>query len=78
MVRNGDIRLLALNGIEPTKETIRDDSYPIASEFYAITASPIGTPAPEETNETLSAFLEWILSPQGQRLVEETGYVSVR
>lgn len=78
MVQNGDIRFLALNGVEPTKETIRDDSYPIASAFYAVTASAAGEPAPQESNEAMAAFLEWILSEQGQYIVEETGYVSVR
>ena len=78
MARNGDIRLLALDGVEPTKETIRDGTYPISSYFYAVTAAPIGKPAPEERNETMAAFLNWILSPQGQTLVEETGYVGVR
>lgn len=78
MVQSGDIRLLALNGVEPTKETIRDNSYPIASEFYAVTASPIGEPAPQETNETMAAFLEWILSEQGQWIIEETGYVALK
>ena len=77
MVQNGDIRLLALNGVEPTKETIRDATYPISSHFYAITAAPIGDPSPEERNETMAAFLEWILSPQGQTLIEETGYVGL-
>lgn len=77
MVQNGDIRLLALNGVEPTKETIRDGTYPISSHFYAVTAAPIREPAPEERNETMSAFLEWILSPQGQTLIEETGYVGL-
>lgn len=77
MVQNGEIRLLALNGIEPTRETIRDGSYPIASEFYAITCSPIGTPAPEETNPHLAAFLDWILSEEGQFIVEQTGYVGM-
>ena len=78
MARNGDIRLLALDGVEPTKETIRDSTYPISSYFYAVTAAPIGKPAPEERNETMAAFLNWILSPQGQTLVEETGYVGLR
>ena len=75
MVRSGDIRLLALDGVEPAKETIRDGTYPIASHFYAVTAAPIGQPAPEETNAYMAAFLEWILSPQGQAIIEETGYV---
>ncbi len=77
MVGNDQIRLLALNGVAPTKETIRDGSYPISSYFYAVTASPIGSPAPEESNETLRAFLDWCTGPQGQWIVEQVGYVSI-
>lgn len=75
MVANGDIRLLAVNGVLPTKETIRDGSYPLTGEFYAITASSIGMPAPERYNRELGAFLDWILSEQGQEIIEKTGYV---
>lgn len=77
MVSDGDIRLLAVNGVLPTKETIRDGSYPLASEFYAVTASPVGIPAPESSNKELGAFLNWILSEQGQEIIEKTGYVSL-
>lgn len=77
MVHNGDIRLLALDGVFPTRETIRDGSYPISSPFYAVTASQAGQPAPQETDEALGAFLDWILSPEGQSLVEATGYVAL-
>lgn len=77
MVGNDQIRLLSLNGAAPTKDTIRDGSYPISSYFYAITASPIGQPAPEETNPTLKAFLDWCQGPQGQWIVEEVGYVGL-
>lgn len=77
MVENEQIRLLTLNGVEPTKETIRSGEYPISSNFFAVTAAPIGQPAPEETNEDLRAFLDWILSEQGQELIEKTGYVGV-
>ena len=78
MVENDQIRLLALNGVEPTRETIRSGEYPIASNFFAITAAPIGQPAPEESNEDLRAFLDWILSEQGQQIIEKTGYVGVK
>ena len=78
MVENDQIRLLALNGVEPTKETIRSGEYPISSNFFAITASPIGEPAPEEGNEDLRALIDWILSEQGQKLIEQTGYVGVK
>ena len=78
MVENDQIRLLALNGVEPTRETIRSGEYPISSNFFAITAAPIGQPAPEESNEDLRAFLDWILSEQGQEIIEQTGYVGVK
>lgn len=78
MVTSGDIRLLAVNGVTPTKETIRDGSYPISNSFYAVTASRKGRPALEEWNEHAAAFLEWILSEEGQTLVERSGYVAQR
>ena len=78
MVENQQIRLLTLNGVAPTKETIRSGEYPISSNFYAITASPIGEPAPEESNADLRAFIDWILSEQGQEIIEKTGYVGVK
>lgn len=77
MVANDQIRLLALNGVFPTADTIRDGSYPISSYFYAVTASPIGEPAPEGNNAVLKAFLDWCQGAQGQRIVEEVGYVGV-
>lgn len=77
MVENDQIRLLALNGVEPTRQTIRDGSYPISSEFYAVTAAPIGLPAPQSYQTQLAALLDWILSPQGQWIIEQTGYVAL-
>lgn len=78
MVSSGEIRLLALNGVEPTRETIRDGSYPISSSFYAVTAAPKGQPALEERNPQAADFLRWILSEEGQELVERSGYVAER
>ncbi len=78
MVQSGDIRLLSLNGVEPTKETIRSGTYPIASSFYAVTAAPMGEPPVEERNEHAAALLQWILSEEGQTLVERSGYVAQR
>ncbi|MFZ4199303.1 PstS family phosphate ABC transporter substrate-binding protein [Lysinibacillus sp. NPDC056220] len=38
MVRNKKIKLLSIDGIAPTKENIRNGTYPLVSEFYAVTA----------------------------------------
>ena len=69
MVQNKKIKLLEIDGVAPTKETIRSGEYPIASEFYIVTA---GT-----DNPNVEKFIAWILSPQGQELIEKTGYVSL-
>ncbi len=66
MVKNGKIKLLSLNGVYPSKESIADGSYPVASEFYAVTRS--------DADENTKALLAWIQGPQGQELVEKTGY----
>lgn len=67
MVEDHDIKLLQVNGIAPTVETIADGTYPITSEFYAITT--------EEQYETYKPFLDWMTAAEGQTLVERTGYV---
>nr|WP_234447859.1 substrate-binding domain-containing protein [Viridibacillus soli] len=69
MVKNDQIKLLEIEGIAPTKEMIRSKKYPITSEFYIVTA---GT-----DNPNVEKLIEWILSKQGQALVEDVGYVPV-
>lgn len=69
MVQSSNIRLLKVNEVEPTVETIRSGEYPITNEFYAITA---GTENPH-----VQELIDWIVSAQGQEIVEKTGYVSI-
>lgn len=69
MVRSKEIKLLEINGVAPTKETIRSNAYPIASEFYIVTAGqPTGN---------VKQLIDWVLSDEGQALVEKAGYVSL-
>ena len=67
MVKNNKIRLLEINGVEPTVETIRSGDYPITGDIYAITAG--------SDNPHIDTFIDWILSEQGQEILEKTGYV---
>jgi len=66
MVRNGNIRLLTIDGVAPTRENIANGTYPLSAEFYAVTRNT--------DHPNVERFIEWILSPQGQSLVEKTGY----
>ena len=67
MKPNENIKLLAINGIEPTVENIRNGSYPFTVDIYAVTA--------DSTNENTRKLIEWILSEQGQNFIEICGYV---
>lgn len=70
MVDNDQIKLLEIDGVAPTKENIRADTYPLSTEFYIVTA---GT-----DNPNVEPLIDWILSEQGQALVEKVGYVPIK
>lgn len=71
MNRNVDVKILRLNGVEATRENIRNKSYPVADCFYAVTVKG-------RESESTKRFVQWMLSEQGQELIEKTGYVSLR
>ena len=68
MVNSEEIKLLAIDGIFPSKETIQSDTYPYSVIFYAITLT-------DNKNENSNLLINWILSEQGQYLIERTGYI---
>lgn len=69
MNKNAGIKLLAIDGIEPTSENIRTAAYPFTAYLYAVTTG-------NETPNT-KRLIEWFLSDQGQRLVEKCGYIPI-
>ena len=70
IIQNPDIKVLSVDGVAPTAENIRNGSYPIVTPMYAVTYE-------ENTNENVDKLLQWILSEEGQYIIEETGYVGV-
>ncbi|MFM9276784.1 PstS family phosphate ABC transporter substrate-binding protein [Paenibacillus jiagnxiensis] len=74
------IRLLAVDGIMPNADTISRGSYPITAPFYAVTVEPKygkGKTGKKKEDESTAKLIRWILSPEGQELVEQTGYAPV-
>ncbi|MBP3698151.1 MAG: phosphate ABC transporter substrate-binding protein, PhoT family, partial [Oscillospiraceae bacterium] len=67
----GGVKLLALDGVYPSTENIKNGSYPIINELYAVTRK-------REKNPNVQAFVDWMLTEEGQRIVEGSGYVGVR
>jgi len=56
-------------GVEPGIEAARSGSYPISRKLYIYTAG-------EPTGET-KAFIDWVLSEEGQKIVAKEGFVSL-
>ena len=71
IIKNPDIKMISINGAAPTSENIRNGSYPILTPIYAVTYK-------ENQNGNVDKLLEWILSDEGQYIINETGYVGIK
>lgn len=67
MFKHDGVKLLRIDGIEPNPTNIRNGSYPLCGEMVIVTA---GT-----ENPNVPKLIDWFLSPQGQTLIEQVGYV---
>lgn len=71
IVGNEMVKMLSLNGVYPSAENIQNGSYPVIAQFYAIYRA-------DNPNENIPILIDWILSDEGQTLIEETGYVRIQ
>lgn len=71
IVANSGVKMLSLNGVYPSAENIQNGTYPIIAKFYAIYRA-------DNTNQNIPILIEWLLSDEGQALIEETGYVRIK
>lgn len=71
VVENDAVKMLSLNGVYPDAENIRNGSYPIIAQFYAVYRA-------DNTNENISVLINWILSDEGQTIIEKSGYVRIK
>ena len=70
IIKNPDIKMISIDGVAPTAENIKNGTYPVVTPIYAVTYE-------ENTNENTQKLLDWILSDEGQYIIEETGYVGI-
>ncbi len=70
IIKNPDIKMLSIDGTAPTAENIKNGSYPVVTPIYAVTYK-------ENTNGNVDKLIDWILSDEGQYIIEETGYVGI-
>lgn len=61
------VKALKLDGIEPTIENVKNKAYPLARELYLFTKG--------EASGLTKEFIDFILSSEGQKIVEEEGFI---
>lgn len=63
------VKFIAVDGVEPTKATMADESYPLSSCTYLI--------YPDTADEKTVDFVNWAVSDEGQEAVLKSGYLPV-
>ncbi len=69
IVDNGSTKAIGVNGVEMTKENVRNNTYPYTTEVYAAVRSDI------DRNSTAYQLFEFLTTPEGQNIINESGYV---
>ena len=70
IIQNPNIKMISIDGAAPTVENIKNGSYPVVGPLYAVTYKG-------NENENVDLLLEWVLSDEGQEIIEKTGYAGI-
>jgi len=63
------VRIIAINGVSPTDETLKSGKYPLIRDLF-LAVKKTTSPAAKE-------FIEFALSPQGQEIVKNIGFLPI-
>ena len=64
------LKILSIDGVAPSAETIRSGEYPHRNAYYCVVPADAAADAPNRI------LYEWLMTEEGQRLVAAEGYVS--
>ena len=70
LIANPDVKMISVDGVYPSPENITNETYPIVTPLYAVTYKG-------NENENVKRLIDWILSDEGQEIIEKTGYSRV-
>jgi phosphate transport system substrate-binding protein len=62
----GQVKSVAIGGVLPTAENVRNGSYPVTRYLYFYTV--------HQPEGTIKQFLDWVVSKEGQRVSQANGY----
>lgn len=71
LYKNENIKVLEVNGVLPINENLKDKTYPFTTNYYGVIRK-------EDEQKTAGKFLKWMLSSEGQKCIEQAGYISLK
>ena len=71
MYKRDTIKMLAVDGVKPTIETIKDGTYPIFTNGFIVVR------ADEKEDGNTMKWVNTVLSSRGSKIIEDAGYVPV-
>ncbi len=71
MYKKDTIKMIGVNGVKPSLETIKDGTYPIYTNGYIV----IREEQDEENNA--QKWVDAVLSERGSKIIEDAGYVPI-
>lgn len=71
MYQKPGLRFMAVDGVMPDNQTIKNGTYPYVNEFYAAVRKD------EPTDSSAYKLFQWLTEPDGQALIESLGYVGM-
>jgi len=67
---NESVKAVTVNGVMPSKETVLMGKYPFSRPLFMYTNG--------EAKGLVKDFIDFIMSPEGQKLVDEEGFVALK
>ena len=64
------LAVLAVDGIEPTPQHVKDATYALSRPLFLVTNG--------KAKGNAKKFIDFVVSPQGQKLVKKNGYLSLK
>jgi len=65
--QESNVKILSIDGVYPTNEAIQNGEYPVVAGLYCVTVK-------DNDNPYVQKVLDFLLSEDGQYIIEETGY----
>ena len=70
---DASVKVLSLEGVKPSEESIRNGSYLLGSPLMMVTRGEV-----EGQNEIVQAWFAYVYSGEGQAVAEQLGYIKAR